>query len=141
MRLTISTIEYEGRVEVCYDGVWGTVCSFDAQDAAVICRMAGFSGGILITVHNLIQICLIIVLITVMDTYSTHTMFGDGDRPIVYALYCSRCDTDIRSCSKSTYLSFSCSRGSVGGVRCFHGINLFSLCKFNNVLKWFYRLY
>ena len=66
-----------------------------------------------------------------METYSTHTMFGDDDRPIVYALYCSRCDTDIRSCSKNTYLNFYCSRGDVGGVRCFHGINLFKLAYIN----------
>ena len=46
VRLVSSTIEYEGRVEVCSDGVWGTVCGMDAPDATTICRVAGYSGGI-----------------------------------------------------------------------------------------------
>ena len=33
-------------MEVCLDGLWGTVCEVDYSDATVICRTAGFDGGI-----------------------------------------------------------------------------------------------
>ena len=44
VRLEDSAANFTGRVEIFYNGEWGTVCSdgFDQNDAAVVCRQAGY---------------------------------------------------------------------------------------------------
>ena len=47
VRLVGGSTEYEGRVEVCLDGVWGTICADFAWgdgSAKVICKQLNYSN-------------------------------------------------------------------------------------------------
>ena len=44
VRLVGGTNNYNGQVQVCYEGVWGTVASdgWDSNNALVVCRQLGY---------------------------------------------------------------------------------------------------
>ena len=44
MRLQDGTDISNGRVEVCQNGIWGSVCSYtwDDKDASVVCNQLGY---------------------------------------------------------------------------------------------------
>ena len=48
IRLANGRNKFEGRVEVCQDGQWKTVCDrqWDDREASVVCRQLEFSGNL-----------------------------------------------------------------------------------------------
>ena len=44
IRLRGSSVARQGRVEICVEGRWGTVCDtgWNSRDAAVVCRQLGY---------------------------------------------------------------------------------------------------
>ena len=46
LKLVGGNIANEGRVEICVNNLWGTVCdnSWESNDAAVVCRQLGYSS-------------------------------------------------------------------------------------------------
>ena len=51
VRLNGGTNKLEGRLEILYQGIWGTICDdgWDYIDTTVVCKELGFSSGITVS--------------------------------------------------------------------------------------------
>ena len=45
IRLVDGADQYEGRIEICFNETWGTICdgAWSVNDAVVVCRQLGFA--------------------------------------------------------------------------------------------------
>ncbi|KAL3870309.1 hypothetical protein ACJMK2_038385 [Sinanodonta woodiana] len=91
----------EGRVEVLFVGIWGTVCDdeWDDRDAAVVCRMLNFSSG-----HA-----------TRVGTFSP----GSG-RIWFNRFNCIGNETNLADCKHAGFKRIGCSHNEDAGVLCGH---------------------
>ncbi|XP_041379083.1 scavenger receptor cysteine-rich domain superfamily protein-like [Gigantopelta aegis] len=101
VRLVSGSTDYEGRVEVCINGVWGTVCddSWGSSDATVVCKQLGYAY-------------------TGYAVAFRYAKFGYG-RGSIYLddVQCSGSETSLLSCSYDSHTD-DCSHSHDAGVRC-----------------------
>ena len=124
------TAPYEGRVEICYDGVWGSVCDsgWDNWDAAIVCLQMGFQGASKTYIVQLTYpldvggVTDILSTITTDATALYNSYFGDGEGPYhLSGLNCRGNERTLLNCPRSSSRPIgyhTCSPGNDAGVRC-----------------------
>ena len=123
-----SPSRYEGRVEICFSGVWGTICSdgWDSREATVVCRQLGvlvqpfgnvLNSSIIMTTSAL-PTALKAVSLSSSDTY------GKGEGPILLdRIHCDLNDTRLADCAR-----FDLTPGMVGNG-CTHRKDAGVICR------------
>ena len=120
IRLVGGNNEYEGRVELCNNNAWGTVCddSFGTSDANVACRQLGLSGnGMLgLCIKKLLYInCYFIAGATARCCAA----FGQGTGVIFLDdLRCTGNEASLFSCPNSGIGIHNCAHSEDAGVVC-----------------------
>ena len=100
IRLANGTNEKEGRVEIYWNNRWGTVCDdiWDDNDANVICKQLGYSGG----------------------SAKVSAYFGEGSGLILLDnVNCNGRESRIFDCRHDTFGEHDCGHHEDAGVICF----------------------
>ena len=100
VRLVNGSTEYEGRVEVYYNGEWGTVCDdgWDLNDAQVVCLQLGL-GTAIATRDN--------------------AYYGEGSGQVwLNNVNCTGTELIIEDCLHSGWGIRICNHGDDAGVLC-----------------------
>ena len=134
VRLMNGTSELEGRVEVCFGNLWGTIChnSWDNRDAGVICKQL-FNSSSFGKLHVLPQQLAILQFTCFVVYLGGHAIngssFGSGDGPIVIQnINCNGNETSLTDCSTITSTTSPCNDSTVAGLECFGKVLIFCFC-------------
>ena len=103
VRLANGPTKYEGRVEVHYNGIWGTVCDdlWDLNDAQVVCNELGLGKAV---------------------AARTHAFYGQGSGQIwLDNVKCAGTEAIIRNCSHNGWGIENCYHGEDASANCTAG--------------------
>ena len=103
VRLVNGSKQYEGRVEVYYNGEWGTVCDngWDLNDAQVVCRQLGYGPAVVAR---------------------DNAYYGQGSGQVwLDDMNCIGTELTIENCSHNGWGNQDCSHGEDAGVKCSNG--------------------
>ncbi len=97
IRLTLHT---HGRIEIYHQNQWGTICDYlwaRAQNARVVCRQLGFTGGKAVS----------------------NALFGQGSGPIWLShVRCSGNEKGLTLCAHKGWTRHECTHSQDAGVVC-----------------------
>ena len=111
VRLVDGPTKYEGRVEVYYNGEWGTVCGdgWDLNDAQVVCNELGLGHAIFA---------------------AQSAFYGQGNGQIwLYNMECVGIEWAIGNCSHGGWRIGYCEHYQYAGAKCLSGNISFSIIK------------
>ena len=115
LRLVGGSTPNEGRVEVLYNDVWGTICddNWDTQDATVVCRQLGLPTA------------------NVQALGEAH--FGQGlGSTLLDEVNCSGSESSLNECGHNGWGEQDCSHSEDASVMCYNG----ELHFMNNILQF-----
>ena len=119
IRLQGSTSPTEGRVEVCYRNIWGTVCddSWDISGASVACRQLGFPATGNLFIDGINEVLIIAIILGGMPIY---TGFDNGNGQIwLDGIRCVGTEASLLDCPRETSIGIhDCTHSEDAGVRC-----------------------
>ena len=159
VRLVGGSNQYEGRVEVCINDQWGTVCDdgWDSVDATIVCKQLGYattgsmysivSIGLLICYWSaffwficwfvcfvwFIFFCLFFFFFAFAGGIAySNAFFGAGTGPIYL---------DEVACTSSASQLLECSSRPISTHNCFHSADAGVACKGNlQLFQWSQKL-
>ena len=129
VRLVGGSNQYEGRVEVCINDQWGTVCDdlWDSTDATVVCKQLGYAyteSKCTICCHcRFIMNCLSSVTACSGGSAYSNAFFGTGSGHIFLDdVQCASSSSQLLECPSRPILSHNCLHSADAGVGC-EGMN------------------
>lgn len=120
VRLVNGTNKLEGRVEVCLNNAWGTVCdsTFSEDEASIICNSLPYPHNGTFYETSLLNISLVHALPTgTKATRASH--FGGGSGPIfLQSFRCNGSEDNLLKCVSGVVGVHTCDHSQDAGVQC-----------------------